>query len=271
LAWTEQHQPERQTANTNGDHQQPPIDYGYQKKKSDQKGRQRWPIGLIISIVVLLVVAGLIFVTDIFDLKIFTLPASEVPITSPPPQTPPVQPIITPTIISFDANPSEILLGESIKIQWNVTDATIVTINQGIGEVQLSGELTISPKTNTTFKLTANNNDETVTQSISISVIENISAVDIVLAEEDVEEAGFVFDSHSEPIEEDTISTFHVLFNRGYEKLSVLVYVFKDISAAEEFYLEIKYNNRGNITGIADIGEVGYFLTFIDDSPLVKL
>ena len=61
--------------------------------------------------------------------------------------TPPAVPIIN----SFSADPSTITEGESSTLSWNVTDATSVTIDNGVGTVALSGTTTVSPTTTTGY------------------------------------------------------------------------------------------------------------------------
>ena len=72
--------------------------------------------------------------------------------TNAAPSTPPV-------IQSFTANPASIVAGESSTLSWNVTSATSVSIDQGIGTVGLSGSRTVNPSVNVTYTLTATNGD----------------------------------------------------------------------------------------------------------------
>jgi len=80
--------------------------------------------------------------------------------------TPPAAPIIN----SFLANPSTITVGESSNLSWSVTDATTVTIDNGIGSVALSGTTTVTPVTTTIYTLTATNSTGSVTALITITV-----------------------------------------------------------------------------------------------------
>ncbi len=80
--------------------------------------------------------------------------------------TPPAAPIIN----SFLANPSTITVGESSNLSWSVTDATTVTIDNGIGSVALSGTTTVTPVTTTTYTLTATNSTGSITAPITIIV-----------------------------------------------------------------------------------------------------
>ena len=80
--------------------------------------------------------------------------------------TPPAVPIIN----SFLASPSIITVGESSTLSWNVTDATTVTIDHGVGIVALSGTTTVSPITTTTYTLTATNTAGSVTATTTVTV-----------------------------------------------------------------------------------------------------
>ena len=54
------------------------------------------------------------------------------------------------------SNPSTITVGESSNLSWSVTNATTVTIDNGIGSVALTGTTVVSPTTDTTYTLYCN-------------------------------------------------------------------------------------------------------------------
>ena len=62
--------------------------------------------------------------------------------TTPPPE------------VTFAANPPSILLGKSSTLSWTTTHAESVTIDQGIGGVELNGSVAVSPQETTTYTLT---------------------------------------------------------------------------------------------------------------------
>jgi LysM repeat protein len=68
------------------------------------------------------------------------------------------------------ATPSNIREGETATLNWSAPGATSVTINQGIGTVGATGNLAVSPRTNTTYTLTANGPGSTDSCSIAVSV-----------------------------------------------------------------------------------------------------
>jgi len=84
-----------------------------------------------------------------------------------------------PIINSFSANPLTITVGESSNLSWSVTDATTVTIDNGIGSVALSGTTTVTPVTTTTYTLTATNSTGSVTASVTVTVGAAYGSIDI--------------------------------------------------------------------------------------------
>ena len=85
--------------------------------------------------------------------------------TAPPDTT-----ISPPVVVAFSATPNEISAGESATLLWNVTGATSVSIDQGIGNVPVAGTKEVSPATTITYTLTASNAASTVTESVVITV-----------------------------------------------------------------------------------------------------
>lgn len=79
-----------------------------------------------------------------------TTPPPADPGSSTPPATPPV-------IANFNAVPQNISAGGSSTLSWNVSNATVVTINNGVGSVGLTGTRVVSPASTTTYTLTASN------------------------------------------------------------------------------------------------------------------
>ena len=75
-----------------------------------------------------------------------------------------------PVINFFSANPTSILSGESSTLTWNVSNATSVTIEPGIGAVSLAGSRSVSPTVATVYMLTATNTDGSVNESVTVLV-----------------------------------------------------------------------------------------------------
>jgi len=75
-----------------------------------------------------------------------------------------------PIINSFSAAPSTITVGESTILSWSVTDATSVTIDQGIGSKPLTGSIVVYPTVTTIYTLTATNSVGSATASVTVTV-----------------------------------------------------------------------------------------------------
>lgn len=62
-----------------------------------------------------------------------------------------------PIINFFTADMYTITEGDSVTLSWEVTEATAVTIDPGIGLVDLTGFISVFPAATTTYTLTATN------------------------------------------------------------------------------------------------------------------
>lgn len=79
--------------------------------------------------------------------------------------TPPV-----PVIGSFTSSTSTIQNGQSATLNWATTNATTVSLDNGIGSVATSGSQIVSPASSTTYTLTASSPGGSVTASVTITV-----------------------------------------------------------------------------------------------------
>jgi len=76
-----------------------------------------------------------------------------------------------PVINSFTASPLTIAAGESSTLAWSVSDATSVSINQGVGSsLALNSSASVSPTATTTYTLTATNAAGTVIATVQVVV-----------------------------------------------------------------------------------------------------
>jgi len=75
-----------------------------------------------------------------------------------------------PIIESFNANPANISAGGSSSLDWTVSGATSVSIDQGIGSVALTGSRAVSPSVTTTYTLTASSSSGTVNATTQVIV-----------------------------------------------------------------------------------------------------
>src|SRR5215472_1120899 len=75
----------------------------------------------------------------------------------PPPPPPPVEvkpaPPAAPDITEFSASPSTIERGQSSTLRWAVTNATDISIDNGVGTVQSNGTKSVFPNDTTTYTL----------------------------------------------------------------------------------------------------------------------
>ncbi|WP_321476591.1 OmpA family protein [uncultured Paludibaculum sp.] len=82
------------------------------------------------------------------------------PVAPPPPppavkEQPKVEKGPAAVVSSFTAEPSTIVRGESSTLRWNVSNATEVTIDNGIGTVAGSGSRQVFPSATTSYRMTA--------------------------------------------------------------------------------------------------------------------
>ena len=219
----------------------------------------------VVVIVVLIVLAGALFVINEFSLmEPVDVPQDEQ--EAPPPDT--TEHMVSPVVVSFDIAPTQITAVESATLKWEVTDAVQVTIDQSIGEVPLKGSRSVSPATSTVYELIATNEAGSTSRTATITVFENVNASKIALTIEDVEQSDFIFDMHSEPSIDDTISTYYIRFKRYGQILDNTVSIHTTVEEAENRYDDIKYNNRQEVTDVVTIGERGYVLTYITGDSL---
>jgi len=88
------------------------------------------------------------------------------------PTTPDIPSIILPIIEYFDADADSIeFMSDSIvTLSWSTKNATSVMIDQGIGNVDKTGNVEVSPEETTTYTLTAINSDGQKTASCKVEV-----------------------------------------------------------------------------------------------------
>jgi peptidoglycan-associated lipoprotein len=100
---------------------------------------------------------------------------------APPPPPPPPPPKVeaapppppaAPTITAFAAEPSSIERGQSSTLNWTVTGATSISIDNGIGPVQASASRRVFPGNSTTYTLTATGSGGSNTATATVNVTE---------------------------------------------------------------------------------------------------
>ncbi|HJU83754.1 MAG TPA: hypothetical protein VJ600_06065 [Holophagaceae bacterium] len=76
-----------------------------------------------------------------------------------------------PTITSFTATPATVTQGSGSTLAWSVSNATGVTIDNGVGAVASTGSQPVSPSTTTTYTLTATNPKGNATMTATVTVV----------------------------------------------------------------------------------------------------
>jgi hypothetical protein len=78
---------------------------------------------------------------------------------------------VAPPVISyFTASPGSISSGESSTLSWDVYNATTVSIDHGVGNVDLTGTTAVTPSMTTTYTLIATNEAGSVTATTGVTV-----------------------------------------------------------------------------------------------------
>jgi len=79
---------------------------------------------------------------------------------------------IKPTINYFRGEPDEIGMDGKANLSWNVTGATLVSINQGVGSVPVKGNRSVSPIGVTKYTLNASNESGSIYKYVTIGCID---------------------------------------------------------------------------------------------------
>jgi hypothetical protein len=72
--------------------------------------------------------------------------------------------------VSFSASPSTVGTGQASTLIWSTTNATSVSIDNGVGSQPVSGSTTVHPAVTTTYTLTANGPGGTMTGAATVTV-----------------------------------------------------------------------------------------------------
>jgi hypothetical protein len=132
------------------------------------------------------------------------------------------------TIEYFKATPDNIDYGGKSVLAWSVSGTITVSIDNGIGQVTASGEVDVSPKTNTTYKLTAGD----ASASITVTVRAPLPHAQIVY---------FSADDYSVPVYQSVKVSWSVI-NATSAKISGMGYV--DFTGS----LDKKFDNTETLT-----------------------
>jgi uncharacterized cupredoxin-like copper-binding protein len=72
---------------------------------------------------------------------------------------------------TFSASPTTIAQGASSTLTWSTTNATTITIDNGVGSKPASGTASVSPSVTTTYTLTASGTGGTTTKTATVTVV----------------------------------------------------------------------------------------------------
>jgi hypothetical protein len=100
--------------------------------------------------------------------------------TTEPDETTVASAQLLPTIDQFSASPDNISSGETTKLSWSVSNATTISIDNGVGNVALNGERSVTPLTTTVYTLTASGpgGSNTATAQVMVASAGASSAAD---------------------------------------------------------------------------------------------
>lgn len=82
--------------------------------------------------------------------------------------------VIQPTpVVSFTADKLKVGFGQPVKLNWTVADAEAVSIDNAIGNVNLSGNFSVVPTQDTTYKMSVRgyNNENSTSRTVAIDVV----------------------------------------------------------------------------------------------------
>lgn len=89
---------------------------------------------------------------------------------APPPAPPPAAAPPPAPVISLTAEPATVEAGQSVTLSWASQDATEVSIQPGVGNVQATGSTTVTPQSSTTYVATATGPGGSKTASARVTV-----------------------------------------------------------------------------------------------------
>ena len=193
-----------------------------------------------------------------------------------------IQPAETPPVIgAFSSNPSAVNSNDTSTLLWNVTGANSVSIDQGIGMVDVAGSRVVSPATSTVYTISATNAAGTVTRSATTTVNSTpvpaaapmppliMNAAIAAITPDDVKVNGWGFDSTMQPYSNDgPTSAYSVTFKRGQESLTNSVFTYATPGLAEYRYYG-GYSRTGSYRAqdLHTLGEIlAYSETFLPSS-----
>ena len=175
------------------------------------------------------------------------------------------------SITTFKVEPTQINVGEKTNISWEIMNAEIISINNGIGNVSNIGSRIIMPNETTMFTLTAQNENKTITATTEIIVIINSNTsgdnnetefeIDLEIVNYNIETHKIKFDNTFEKIADGFVYSENA--HRYYVNGNVKNNGTENISNA---WIIVNFYNKDNFL-IYSLSDLFYFIEIneIDD------
>src|SRR5207237_5357615 len=80
-----------------------------------------------------------------------------------------------PPTVALSVQPATLVAGATASLSWSSTNATVVSINNGIGEVAIHGSTTVKPAQTTQYKATASGPGGSTQAATTVTVNARVS------------------------------------------------------------------------------------------------
>jgi len=165
-------------------------------------------------------------------------------VTPPPPS-------VAPTA-SLNASPGDITRGESVKLSWDTTNATEVSI-AGVGTVPASGSSSVIPQASTTYVLTAKGPGGSteasarVTVNVPASPVAQTAPNDELLFSQHVHDVFFDYDKYSIRTQDDTTIAQDAKFLTAHPSYKLIISGHCDERGSDDYNLALGDNRAGSV------------------------
>jgi hypothetical protein len=167
---------------------------------------------------------------------------------------------VKPVISHFRASQTNIVAGASSKLSWSVSDATKVSINNGIGEVTKTGEVFVRPNETTIYVLTAENEAGNVDSEVSVIVQQSKPVISYFRASQTSIVAGA-----SSELSWNAPGATKVSINNGIGEVEVAGKMVVNPTAPITYKLTAE-NEAGSVFATLEINLISASAIYVDDS-----
>ncbi len=173
-------------------------------------------------------------------------------VAPPPPPPPPAPAPVAPTA-TLTASPDTITAGQSSVLTWSSSDASSISIDNGVGTVNASGTQSVTPSTTTTYHLVARGDGGSTGATATVTVNQPppppppppAPALTESMFEQSVKPVFYSFDSYKLSSDAQQILTDSAAFLQAHPDVKVLVAGYCDERGSEEYNLALG-QNRAN-------------------------